>query len=293
MATTTKTKEKEPELMWRIYNTTIELTERMLAVQPSNPKAREQMNTREDEHIVLNPLVDKDPDKDTDKDPDDETKKLSPMVFHRFEARTEGEMPDNGVICLMNYQVKGFFKEAASNLPHLLGVPGRKKSENEDPSDPSSRLVKSRIDRWLFINPRYIRMCRFGQDKSEGLKAPDGTVKVNLLPGSSAKGYLLPGCGAPATRESDGTLEPRSVRCDTRQGPRIALTISEYVERGTIMNFDIRILNRCPITADSVYGWLLYGEEGIGLLGFRTGGYGQFKILNFEDVTDLREGPRV
>ena len=79
--------------------------------------------------------------------------------------------------------------------------------------------------------------------------------------------------------EPDGILE-RPLRATTPQGPRVAITRSFYVKAGKELQFAIRLLPHKEINFDLLDTLLQYGQLA-GLGQWRSGGYGQFEIVDF------------
>ena len=200
--------------MYRYYRVEVELTEKLLGTQPTDVKARELFESREDEEVPVGP-----PPK---------------LTFFRHEGKP----------VLFDYQIKGFFKEAACALPEYLGVRGKVREY------PSAATIKGHMARWLFIRPRHFPL-------TDG----DGVVKGDV----------------------DGFIE-HPLRGMTRRGERVLLLESDYIAEGSKIAFTVAVLENCPITEEGIRMWLQYAEEGIGLLGWRTGGYGHFKVLGFAKV---------
>lgn len=85
-------------------------------------------------------------------------------------------------------------------------------------------------------------------------------------------------------KEPAGALE-RPLRAMTMQGPRVTVVRSDYVEAGTEIAFQVRILRNREITADVVRELLEFGQlKGLGQ--FRNGSYGRFEVVSFEAVTE-------
>jgi hypothetical protein len=74
--------------------------------------------------------------------------------------------------------------------------------------------------------------------------------------------------------ETDGHLE-RPLRAMTMQGPRVTLARSDYVKEGTVIRFQVKLLENKEITMDLIKELLEYGQfQGLGQ--FRNGSYGRF-----------------
>jgi hypothetical protein len=80
--------------------------------------------------------------------------------------------------------------------------------------------------------------------------------------------------------EPAGVLE-RPLRAQTAQGPRVALTRSDYVAEGTQLEFVLEVLEGSGITENCLKDVLSYGSR-LGLGQWRTGSWGTFKIVSLE-----------
>lgn len=80
--------------------------------------------------------------------------------------------------------------------------------------------------------------------------------------------------------EPDGVLE-RPLRAETMKGPRITLVKSDTVSAGTHIAFELHILGHPEITPQFIENLMTYGQF-MGLGQWRTGGYGQCKLISFK-----------
>lgn len=113
------------------------------------------------------------------------------------------------------------------------------------------KALRSKIDNYLFVNPRRIQIM--------GLS------------------------GAPL-RAPDRILE-RPLRAMTAQGPRVSLAMSELVNPGSSISFQIKIIDGSPITHPErlIESCLEYGRDCKGFGQWRNGGYGRFDFkLEFD-----------
>jgi len=128
---------------------------------------------------------------------------------------------------IYNYMVIGFLKEAGNSLKENLSI----------------KAVKSKIEQFVFCNPRKIYFSKV---------------------------------------KPDGVLE-RPKRVNGPMGPQSTLGRSEYVSEGTQIEFLLTIIENKEIKPEVVLDILGYGElKGLGQ--WRNGGYGSFKVLDFEEV---------
>jgi hypothetical protein len=83
-------------------------------------------------------------------------------------------------------------------------------------------------------------------------------------------------------KEPSGVLE-RPIRCMTMQGPRVALTRSDYVPEGTRLAFSLVLLDNKEIKVETLTELLRFGQlKGLGQ--FRNGSYGRFEVVGFEGI---------
>ena len=145
---------------------------------------------------------------------------------------------DETGLLIPDYMVRGFLKEAATAVGNSDGSP--------------IWAVKSKIDKWVFVNPRKIYLKR------------DGKI----------------------IKEAEETFE-RPLRAETMQGPRVTLAKSEQIPAGATVSFQILVLplgekgskegaaSKWKFDEEALKSWLDYGAlSGIGQ--FRTGSYGRF-----------------
>ncbi len=130
---------------------------------------------------------------------------------------------DEGHPILMDYQFKGFLKNAGNVLKQALKVPN----------------LRSHVEQSVFVNPRHIQLA----DK------PDGVLE-------------------------------RPLRAMTMQGPRVSLVRSDMINPGHQYSLELQILDGSKVTESVLKSILSYGELS-GLLQWRNGGYGRFKVVSF------------
>lgn len=103
---------------------------------------------------------------------------------------------------------------------------------------------RSKIDQFVFVRPRKIHFLRDGQP----IKIVDGVVE-------------------------------RPLRAQTMQGPRVTLTRSDYMAAGTMVSFDIEIIQSAKgVSVEQVKELFEYGKYS-GLGQFRNGSYGRFEAI--------------
>lgn len=133
---------------------------------------------------------------------------------------------DEGHPILMDYQFKGFLKNAGNVLKDALKI----------------KNLRSHVEQTVFVGPRHIVLA----DK------PDDVLE-------------------------------RPLRAMTMQGPRVSLMRSDMINPGKQYTLQIKLLEGSKVTEAALRGILSYGELS-GLLQWRNGGYGRFKVVTFEEV---------
>lgn len=137
---------------------------------------------------------------------------------------------NNDRLCLLDYTVRGFFKEALNNIKAQakIGSP------------------RSKVDKYVFIEPRRIPITRDDED----------------------------------IYDEDDYFE-RPLRAETMQGPRVALTGSERIYDPWQITIHVTLFPNAgtaksdSVTWDALEMALDYGKFS-GLGQFRTGSYGRF-----------------
>ncbi len=74
----------------------------------------------------------------------------------------------------------------------------------------------------------------------------------------------------------------RPLRAMTAQGPRVALTRSDVIPAGTVLKFNVEIMDVVGIKLDLLKATLDYGKY-IGLGQWRTGSYGRFAVNQIKE----------
>lgn len=189
-------------------------TEMMLGSNPSDPQVRRTYieskrppESPDENESVNTPTV-------------DDEKGLTVFLRH---PQTEGPM-------VYDYTIRGFFKDVINTLASQTGVLG----------------AKSKVDKYLFVNPRHIPLMNTTGQR---------------------------------VQTTDGIYE-RSLRAMTAQGPRVTLAGSEYV-KDWMLEIEVSLLENKetakgkPITWAVVEDALDYGRLS-GLGQWRNGGFGRF-----------------
>lgn len=139
--------------------------------------------------------------------------------------------PKQDALALRNYQVLGFLKESMEALRAQLNI----------------AQPRSKVDRYVFIDPIWLPLTRKGQ----------------------------------AIREEDSVFE-RPLRAETMRGPRVTLASSEQVNTPWAVEIEITLLSNAgtkksePVTWEAVETALSYGRlKGLGQ--YRNGSFGRFE----------------
>ena len=146
-----------------------------------------------------------------------------------IQGKTQLPRDREGFCCFLDYQIRGFLKEAGNNLKEQMQL----------------KAVKSKIDNFVFIYPRYIRI----------------TPEIKIVP---------------------DTLQ-RPLRAQTPQGPRVCLASSEMIPEDSELNFQIKLLKNKDIKMNIIEEIFGYGVfQGLGQ--WRNGSYGRFEVVDFNVV---------
>jgi uncharacterized protein YlaN (UPF0358 family) len=88
-------------------------------------------------------------------------------------------------------------------------------------------------------------------------------------------------------QEPDGVME-RPLRAMTPKGERVSVSRSDYVNEGTTLEFQIRMVKNSKFTWDVIREALGYGQF-VGLGQWRgSGGYGTFELIEFKVEEKVR-----
>lgn len=194
------------------YALKIEFTEPILGTQPQKDIALE--------HVQ----------KTKGKDVTDENETLDEAL----EKGTTAFHKENGKPIYFDYHVRGFLKESA-NVQNPIG---------------SLKNARSKVDNFVFVNPRRIPL-----QLPEGWKPSQETLRENS---NAVSDYL-----------------ERPLRAMTMQGPRVSIARSEMLPAGTKMECTLEVLNNNVITENVLRTILDYGKyKGFGQ--WRNASYGKF-----------------
>lgn len=182
--------------------------------------------------------------KPADKDDEDESANVEEIE----EKGWTGFHSDDQGLFIYEYMIKGFLKHAGNVLKAELGI----------------KNLRSKLDDFVFISPRRIHL---------GRKEPDGTKEQKLRINND----LVYNTAEPPPSAADGVVE-RPLRGMTPKGPRVTLARSDYINIGTELEFEIRLLKHPEIKEKTILELLEYGEL-MGLGQFRNGGYGRFEVM--------------
>jgi hypothetical protein len=196
--------------MWDKYELVFELTEPMLGTIPKDQKVFE--------NFVMDQAK-------TDVEKQKAEGDLA-RVPEEVESRGWTGFYENeaGQPIMMDYQFKGFLKNAGNVLKGALKIPN----------------LRQHISDTVFVNPRSIILAE----------------------------------------KPDGVLE-RPLRAMTMQGPRVTLVRSDVINPGHKYVLEIQKLDGSKVTDKALESILSNGEQ-VGLLQWRNGGYGRFKVISFD-----------
>lgn len=127
----------------------------------------------------------------------------------------------DGQPTMIDYQIKGFFKNAGMTFNGHKGV----------------KALKSKIEKYVFPKPRFIPL-----EIPEGGKI--GWTEMQTV---SEDG------------ESAWTIRP--LRAMTAQGPRVGIARSETLPAGTKFSFCLKVYDNSPIKEEMLRDLLSYGED--------------------------------
>jgi len=197
--------------MWNEYDLTFELMEPILGTIPK------------DRNVFENFIMDH---AKTEMEKEKAAEDIN-RVPEEIEARgwTGFYEDDEGHPILMDYQFKGFLKNAGNILKDSIGI----------------KNLRSHINDTVFVMPRSIMLAE----------------------------------------KPDDVLE-RPLRAMTMQGPRVSVVRSDIISPGRHYNLTIMVLDKSKVTEDALRSVLSYGEF-CGLLQWRNGGYGRFKVVEFNN----------
>lgn len=148
-----------------------------------------------------------------------------------------GFFKDEEGLYIMEYMIKGFLKAAGYALKDILGI----------------SAMKSKIDNFVFIEPRKIHLMREVDGKLQNIQEPDGSL-VRPLRSTSPQGW-----------------------------DRVSLANSDYLNPGAVLTFNLVLLPHRELTWKVLDQVFQYGRlKGLGQ--FRNGGYGKFNVVQVQDV---------
>ncbi len=177
----------------------------------------------------------------------------------------------------------------ASNAPDA-------KSLQEEIQDSSSQEVEEKKMTVFFKDAEgnpfiydYI-IKGFFKNACKAMKQTDGSItgKLSNYKGKIDNNIFIVERRIPFKFEGDMSVLQRPLRADTAQGPRVALSSSEMIPAGAVIEFSMYILT--DELANYVKEWLDYGILN-GICQWHNGGYGRFgwELLS-EDTPTLKEG---
>ena len=202
------------------YHVNMTFTENVLASSPADPEVYRTFIAKKEQELKDGKMVPS--DKPVEALAEEETSTLPAdreqtgwSVFHQDETG----------LFLFDYHIRGFLKEAAGAL-----------------TGKGLTAYRSKIDKWVFVNPRRIYFMRDGNP----------------------------------IKEKEVVCE-RPIRAMTMQGPRVSLKRSDSILSGATLACEVVILplGAKEITKEHLDLWFKYGQFS-GLGEWRTGGNGRF-----------------
>jgi hypothetical protein len=151
------------------------------------------------------------------------TEDESETVENSEETGWTGFHKDDNGLFIYGYMISGFLKNAGISLKSQIKI--SKTTKSGVTTEEEFTTIKSKIDKYVFVNPRKIYLNKM---------------------------------------EPDGVLE-RSIRVLTPKGPRVALVKSDFINEGTEITFEITIIKNNEINFKLIDKLLEYGKYcGIG-----------------------------
>lgn len=218
--------------MWNRYNLTFEFTQPVLGTIPK------------DRNVFENFIMDQaKTEMEKDRAAEDADRVPEEMESRGWTGFYEDEL---GRPILMDYQFKGFLKNAGNIMKGIVGsrtVAVKPKKGEEDTGKTKNEVgiknLRSHIEQTVFVSPRQIVLA----DK------PDDVLE-------------------------------RPLRAMTMQGPRVTVVRSDMINPGRRYDLEISVLKDSVVTEKVIRDLLSYGEQS-GLLQWRNGGYGRFAVVSF------------
>ena len=179
--------------------------------------------------------------------------------------------PVNGRLHLLDYQIGGFLKEKVEHLIELNAIPDTINTWN----------LKKAVNAFCWVKPRFIWLIKPAVNILEFLKTDKNDMMFEpTFPNAPEEIFY---------QEADGD-KIRPLQAETQQGKRVALANSQELNAGVqmVLTF-IQFYNEKSRLARMNRGHLikiLNRGAHIGLLQWRSGGYGRFryKILEQHDL---------
>lgn len=215
--------------MWNRYNLVFEFTQPVLGTIPKDRKVFENFVMDQAKKEIEKDRAAEDVDR----------------VPEEVESRGwTGFYEEDGHPVLMDYQFKGFLKNAGNVLKNSVGTKTVKVKNPKDGESPTKTEkgianLRSHIEQTVFVHPRFIELAE----------------------------------------KPDDVLE-RPLRAMTQQGPRVSVMRSDLINPGRQYTLELQVLESSVVTEKVLRDLLSYGELS-GLLQWRNGGYGRFRVVEF------------
>lgn len=170
----------------------------------------------------------------------------------REERGWTGFMSDQEGKYLLDYVLKGFLSAAAQTLK-VYGKPGPNQVKQ----------LNDKVKKYVFIHEKRVRVRE--------IETPENEEDYDH----------------PLIRKGpNGPVCERPLRASTAMGPRVTLARSDSVLAGAELEFHIKVLEGGQISQGTLEVLLKYGEcSGLGQ--WRSGGLGQFDLIDLETIDEL------
>ena len=179
--------------------------------------------------------------------------------------------PETKRLHLLDYQIVGFLKEKVSHLSEIGGVP----------ATINAWSLKTAVNAFVYVVPRKIWLIKKDAHPLDYLKYNEGDMLYQpTFPGAPEESFFY----------HDPTSERvRPLQAETRQGKRVALANSAELEEGVQMVLTFVLFTNdksrlAPMGYEHLIRILNRGAQ-IGLLQWRSGGFGRFKYQILKRIT--------
>lgn len=173
----------------------------------------------------------------------------------REERGSTGFMEDVEGRYVLDYVVRGFLS-AAAQAEKTYGPAGKSQIKQ----------LNDKVKKYLFVHEKRVRINEIETPEDE-----EDFDHELVRKGADGR----PVCERP-------------LRAQTALGPRVTVTRSDVVLAGATLEFHLKVMDGGGFTKAVVESLLQYGEMS-GLAQWRSGGFGQFTVVELETVDELPE----